>query len=241
VTPASVPDADAGLAEAQASAAAGDWVTACARYTELVQGDGSPAGSLLLAWSEALKYSGAFLEACQAVERAYRAFVAEGDDVGAARCTTFITGFRMAAGDRPGAEAWERRGWRHLDRVGPCRERGYHAVAYLACDVPDPDSLLQRAELALNVAREFHDRALELRAMADKGLALVSSGSVDEGFRLLDEVMVAVIAAEIPDPQTRGLALCALMTACERCDDRGRAEHWGQSVTATDGHPDHAL
>jgi DNA-binding NarL/FixJ family response regulator len=217
---------------AEAAAAAGDWASACAFYGELVRADASPSGAVLQAWSEALKNSGAFAEACQAIERAYRAFVAEGDDLAAARCTTRIAGYRMMFGDRAGAQAWERRGWRHLDRVGPCPERGYHAVAYVACDVHDPASLLERAELALSVAREFDDRALELRGMADKGLALVSSGSVDEGFALLDEVMVGMVAGEIPDAQLRGLALCALVTACERSGDHGRAEHWGRTIEA---------
>jgi DNA-binding NarL/FixJ family response regulator len=141
-----------------------------------------------------------------------------------------MTGFRMMSGDRAGAQAWERRGWQHLDKVGTCLERGYHAVAYVGCDIHDPATLLERAELALGVAKEFEDPALRLRAMGDKGLALVSSGSVDEGFTLLDEVMVGITAGEIPDAQMRGVTLCALMTACERGGDHGRAEHWGKAI-----------
>src|SRR5688572_27169373 len=97
----------------------------------------------MLAWSTALKNTGAFPEALHACERAYRAFVEVGDHLGAARCTTQITGFRMMAGDRAGAQAWERRGWEHLDKVGPCLERGYHAVACIGCDIHDPATLLR--------------------------------------------------------------------------------------------------
>jgi DNA-binding NarL/FixJ family response regulator len=176
---------------------------------------------------------GAFHEALLASERAYRAFIETGDRLGAIRCTTRIAGLRMMFGDRAGADAWLHRGWQHLEAVGPCRERGYHALAYVACDIQDATKLRELAELALNVAREFEDRPLELRAAADKGLALVSSGSVDEGFTLLDEVMVGIIAGEIPDEQMRGIALCALLTACERSNDYGRAEHWGRAIEAT--------
>lgn len=123
------------------------------------------------------------------------------------RRTTRITALRMMAGDRAGAQAWQRRGWQHLEDVGPCLERGYHAVACVGCDIHDPATLLELAELALGVARDFGDRALELRATGDKGLALVSSGSVDEGFALLDEVMVGIVAGDIPDPQMRGITL----------------------------------
>jgi DNA-binding CsgD family transcriptional regulator/predicted negative regulator of RcsB-dependent stress response len=191
---------------------------------------GRQDGQTWLAEANAFKNAGAFPEALQASEQAYRAFVEDDDELGAARCTTEITGLRMMAGDRAGAEAWQRRGWQHLERVGPCLERGYHAVACVGCDIHDPVTLLELADVALGVAKEFGDRALQLRATADKGLALVSSGSVDEGFGLLDEVMVGIIAGDIPDPQMRGITLCALLTACERSSDHGRAEHWGRTI-----------
>ena len=221
------------LAEAELAGAHGDWQTACALYAELVESAAAPAGSLLAAWSQALKYTGAFSEALQATERAYRAFVDTGDRIRAIRCTTQVAGLRMMFGDRAGADAWLRRGWQHLEEVGPCPERGYHALAYVGCDIQSADRLNEQAELALTVAREFNDRALELRATADKGLALVSRGNVDEGFLLLDEVMVGIVAGEIPDDQMRGVALCALLTACERSSDYGRAEHWGQTIEST--------
>jgi class 3 adenylate cyclase len=62
------------------------------------------------------------------------------------------------------------------------------------------------------------------------GLALVSLGRVDEGFALMDEVMVGISAGELPDPPTRAVTFCALLSACERTGDRGRAEYWGKSV-----------
>jgi DNA-binding NarL/FixJ family response regulator len=226
-------DTDSLLAEAEAAGARGDWQTARALYADLVECAAAPAGSLLLAWSQALKYTGAFSEALQAIERAYRAFVDAGDRIGAIRCTTQVAGLRVMFGDRAGADAWLRRGWQHLEEVGPCPERGYHALAYVGCDIQSADRLNEQAELALTVAREFNDRALELRASADKGLALVSRGNVDEGFLLLDEVMVGIVAGEIPDEQMRGVTLCALLTACERSSDYGRAEHWGQTIEST--------
>jgi DNA-binding CsgD family transcriptional regulator len=226
-------DTERFVAEAEAAAARGDWQTARARYAELVEFAVAPAGSLLVAWSQALKYTGAYSEALQASERAYRSFVDAGDRICAIRCTTQIAGLRMMFGDRAGADAWLRRGWQHLEQVGPCLERGYHALAYVGCDIQNADRLNEQAELALAVARDFNDRALELRATADKGLALVSRGNVDEGFMLLDEVMVGILAGEIPDEQMRGVTLCALLTACERSSDYGRAEHWGQTIENT--------
>ena len=197
---------------------------------ELVDSDPKPSGRVLEQLSDSQMRAGAFLDACRTLERAYGAFVEQGDELSAVRATTVIAGIRMMFGDRPGARAWERRGWRHLANAGPCLERGYHAVAFVGCDVHDPKSLLEHADLALDIAREFHDHELELRAQADKGLALVCQGVVDEGFALLDEVMAGITAGEIADPRMRGVTLCSAITACERAGDHGRAEQWGRAI-----------
>src|SRR3979411_640171 len=80
------------LAEAESAAARGDWQTAQAIYAGLVANEVSPSGPLLLAWSDALKNTGAFGEALAAIERAYPAFLVSGDDLRAIPCPTTITG-----------------------------------------------------------------------------------------------------------------------------------------------------
>src|SRR5438105_14509616 len=86
---------DRRLSEADEAYRVQDWARARVIYGEMVAEHPTPPGELLIALSDSLKYTGAFPEAAQAVERAYRAFDAAGDDLGAARCATRITGFRM--------------------------------------------------------------------------------------------------------------------------------------------------
>jgi DNA-binding NarL/FixJ family response regulator len=121
-------------------------------------------------------------------------------------------------------------GLRHLEKVGPCVERGYLAVALTGCEIHDPRELRERSELALTIAKEFSDHDLEIRALGDKGLSLVCQGYVDEGFALLDEVIVAIQTGEVSDGEVRAMTVCALLTACERIGDRGRAEYWCRAV-----------
>ncbi|MFY9615549.1 MAG: LuxR C-terminal-related transcriptional regulator [Candidatus Dormiibacterota bacterium] len=166
----------------------------------------------------------------RAGERAYKAYIEEGNELAAIRSATHMVSLREMVGDWAAARGWERRGWRLLDEVGPCLERGYHALALVGCNVHDPRVLEERADLALGVAREFKDHGLEIRALADKGLGLICQGRVDEGFELLDEVVVAVAAGEMPNPEMMVPTICALMSACERSGDRGRAEYWGGIV-----------
>src|SRR5207249_11149847 len=99
-----------------------------------------------------------------------------------------------------------------------------------ACMVAAPDDLAQRAHLAIAIAREFKDHDLEIRARADKGFALVCQGKVQAGFQLLDEVMVAVIAGEMQNPDTQGKTVCAMLGACERTADVSRAEYWSRRM-----------
>ena len=164
------------------------------------------------------------------LEQAYRTSVDAGDELGAVRASTRLVLVNEALGDYDAARGWDQRGWRHLEGLGPNIERGYHAVAWVGCEIEDPNELLEKAELALGVAREFKDHQLELRAMADKGLALVGLGKVDQGMALMDDVMVGISSGEIPTASLRGLTYCALMSACERTGDSGRANYWGQAI-----------
>ncbi len=189
-----------------------------------------PTGADLLAQAQARLADGAFADAIPPMEQAYRALLDSGDLVAAVRVTTQLVRNYEAIGNSNAAHAWEQRGWRLLDTLGPVVERGYHELARLGCDVHDPQDLLQRSERALEIARKFNDHQLELRAEADKGLALLSLGQVEAGFRLLDEVGLAISAGELPDAMSRGLSFCAIASGCERSGDRSRAEVFGQAI-----------
>ncbi len=197
---------------------------------QLEQPDIERSGAALLERAYATLTSGTFVDAVRAMEEAYRAFVESGESLAAVRVATFLVRGHETLGDWGAARGWEQRGWRLLDTLGPVVERGYHELAWVGCDVHDPQDLLGRAERALQIAGQFKDHQLELRAQADKGLALVSLGRVEEGSRLLDEVAAGISAGELPDPTMRGLSYCALMSGCERTADRGRADVLARAI-----------
>lgn len=167
-------------------------------------------------------------------EHAHSAFVTAGDVGPALRCASLLMADHCAAGDYSGAHGWEQRGLRLLRRRKDYVERGYLALGYYACDIKDPKDLDRRAELAMDLATKFHDHELELRAEADKALALIGLGQVDGGFILLDTVMASLAAGEVEDATTLGMTLCSALTACERTGDASRSEYW---VTLIEQHP----
>jgi DNA-binding NarL/FixJ family response regulator len=135
-------------------------------------------------------------------------------------------------GNRAAANGWFSRAERLLGDEVMCPERGWLAVALVGCSIADADELDRSASLALDIARRFDDVALECKALADSGLAMVSQGRIDEGMVRLDEAMAIVTSGECTNPVVSGTALCCLLSACERAGDLRRAEEWTLALEA---------
>ncbi len=117
-----------------------------------------------------------------------------------------------------------------MRQVGPCVEEGYLGLAIMSCDEPDVIALEQEAELALSLAVEFSDPVLEARALSESGFALVAQGQLARGFARLDEALAAATSGELDDPAQVGKCYCAMLSACDRCGELGRAQEWTTEV-----------
>jgi DNA-binding CsgD family transcriptional regulator len=214
------------LESAFASCAAGEWERARDLFVAALDGAGSAPPDAYESLAFCYFRLGQLPQAARTLERAFLACVNDGQARRAVRVAAQLVAVHEILGAGAAAHGWEQRGLRLLEDLDPCIERGYLALARTGCVIHDPAELEERAELALQLARQFGARDLELRARADKGLALVSRGYVDAGFTLLDESMVAISAGEMQDEEMRGKAACAMLSACERTGDAGRAEYW---------------
>ena len=70
------------------------------------------------------------------------------------------------------------------------------------------------------------DTDLELRALAQLGLAEVTMGETERGLTRLDEAMAAVTSGEPATLETFADICCTLMLACERARDNERPQQW---------------
>jgi DNA-binding NarL/FixJ family response regulator len=166
-------------------------------------------------------------DARQHFEAAFNGFKQDGNGCAAARVATVLSQLHGdMLGNPAAARGWSERAKRLLDEVGPCVEWGYYELARMACDRPDIDDLVESAERARQIAVEYGDPGLEVRALADGGLALISQGRVKEGFDRLDEALAALSTGEIQDPYVIGTSLCALLSSCDRAGDVERAQEW---------------
>lgn len=216
------------LEAAEQAIAGGDHDRALASARAAVDAGGRGPAHYLLAG--ALYVDDRFTDARQHWEAAFRLLREDGDLRTAARAAMWIAELHASELGHPSAaQGWLERARMLLDRAGPCVEWGYLELAVLACDRPDTADLLASAERALTIAHRFADPGLEAQALADAGLALVSQGRTKEGFVRLDAAMAAVAAGEA-GPETAGICLCSMLTACDRTGDVARAEEWTQLV-----------
>ena len=170
-------------------------------------------------------------DACRERERAFRGYRDRGDLRSAGRVAIELAHFHDALlGNRAAGLGWLERARRLLTQVGRCVEWGYLELAFLACYREDVVDLEASADRALTIALEFGDRDLEALALADGGLALVTSGRIREGFRRLDEAMAMLTTGEVRDPSVAGLSFCSMLSSCDLVGDVARVDEWTRVV-----------
>jgi ATP/maltotriose-dependent transcriptional regulator MalT len=159
-------------------------------------------------------------------ERAYAGFRRDGDLARAARIALWLSREYLLAFDNDAASrGWLARAERLLRDVAPGAEAGWLDLTRSEA-MRDPREAASFASAALDVALATGDLDLELRALAQLGLAEVSLGETDRGLARLDEAMAAATSGEPATLETFADICCTLMLACERAGDSERPQQW---------------
>jgi len=163
-------------------------------------------------------------------ERAYRLYLDRGDKIAAARIAVYLAWDCWAfRGEHAVASGWLQRARRLLEDHPDSSERAWLDIREGSLALFE-DGDLDRAHVlatdGIRAARAAGNLDLEMLGRAVQGLALVSSGAVAEGMRLLDEVNAAVVAGEMHDLLAIGLSCCYMVAACDRVRDYDRALQW---------------
>jgi DNA-binding CsgD family transcriptional regulator len=169
-----------------------------------------------------------------ALERAHRAHLADGDGRRAARCA-FWVGMNLTLHGKLGpGGGWFRRGQRLIDREGrDCVERGYLLIpeSLKLGAAGDFDAALAALAEATELAHRFDDPDLLGLAVHEHGHTLIVLGRGDEGISLLDEAMVAVTTGEL-SPIVTGIVYCGVILGCQDAQEPRRAQEWTAALTA---------
>jgi DNA-binding NarL/FixJ family response regulator len=159
-------------------------------------------------------------------ERAYAAYRAESDAVGAVRMARTLAGMHgQITGDPALMNGWLGRA-RTLLAVAPdSSEAGWVALntAMFESDRARRNALLREA---IEVGRGRHDANLEFTALAYLGASLVHGDQTEDGMALLDEALAAVVGDDVDDVCAIEEIFCQLFAACEYALDVPRADSW---------------
>ena len=193
------------------------------------QGSLHGLGLELLAW--AAYWTGHPDETIEALERAYHAYLDEGD-----RSAAAMTAFRMAEqhGMRMAlsqAQGWAARAER-LSQEDP--EWPVHGWldwmrGLLAWFDNDFESAVEHYDQALDKAARSGDRDLHGMSLHDKGHALCLMSRLTEGKALLDEAMAAVVGGEL-GPTAAGYVYCGMIGICSKLGDYRRSSEWTEAT-----------
>jgi DNA-binding NarL/FixJ family response regulator len=171
---------------------------------------------------------------------AHHAWVRRGEPERAARCAFWQALGLFFRGDLAPAMGWVARGGRLVEESRrDCVEQAWlrmlTALSRLfAGDADVHPSFVGAGE----IAERFADADASMFARLGRGYSLILEGRIDEGTRLLDEVMVAVTADEVA-PILAGIAYCQVIALCHAVFDLRRAREWTEALTRwCDSQPD---
>lgn len=217
----------------------GEWNDAFAALS--IADERSPLGAAdlqRLAWSAGLTARDE--EMFATTERAYHAWLEEGEQLAAARAA-FWLGFRlMVRGASSRANGWLSRAQRLVElEAKDCVEEGYLLL-------PAAQRLLSAGEFT-----KAHDCALEAARIGERfgeadlicfarnlqGRVMFSEGRMERGLALMDEVMVAAAAGEL-SPVVTGIVYCTAIASCQRLFALDRVREWTAALASwCDAHP----
>jgi DNA-binding CsgD family transcriptional regulator len=175
------------------------------------------------------------------LERAHHASVATDEFRRAARAAVHL-GINLAIiGDVARAGGWFARAQRLVEREqADCAERGYLLLPLAVRHAMAGEYALaaEAAREAAAIGERFADRDLLALGAHEQGNALIRLGRFEEGFRYLDEAMLAAIDGEL-SPMVTGIVYCGAIAGCEAAYELPRAHEWTDALARWwEGQPD---
>lgn len=160
------------------------------------------------------------------LDRAHQAHLKAGDGGPAARCAFWLGLSLFLRGQAALANGWLGRAQRLVEERD-CVERGYLLLPIAEQQLGEgkAGSAETTAARAAEIGSRFRDADLIACARHVQGRARIQQRQVQDGLRLLDEAMLAVIVGEL-SPIMTGLIYCSVIEACQQVCAMSRAREW---------------
>ncbi len=179
-------------------------------------------------FGDAAWWSGKLAQAIRLREQAYVAYAAESRNIDAARVALTLSWDETNRGAFSVAHGWLATAERLLEDQPESVEHGRVALTRAANALfaeGDYPFAIEHFERAYEIAGRFGDRDTQMLALGAKGRALVKSGEIEQGLRLLDEGAAAAVSGELQAYSTT-LVYCMTISTCKDVGDLRRAAEW---------------
>ncbi|MGW0048355.1 LuxR C-terminal-related transcriptional regulator [Nocardia cyriacigeorgica] len=173
-------------------------------------------------------------DSIQAMQRAYRLHLDDGNRLAAVRCAFWLAQTLLMTGESAVAGGWVGRAQRLLDEVpGDVVERGYVLVSVMLRHVfaGEFPAAAECADRITGYGHRFGDPDLTAMGLSVQGRLTLYRGDVRAGLALLDEAMACIAAGGV-STMFAGHIYCSMIEACQEIADFGRAEQWTMALTS---------
>ena len=214
------------LTQARRAYAARDW-TATASHFDAVAADRLTADDLA-AYADAVWWLGRVEDNLRLNAAACNAFLADSRPAEAALAAIVLGLFHVARGDEPQGMGWISRAQRLAEGIPDSSVHGY--LRWFT-DVEgrllagQPAGAVDAARRVQDLGRRFNDPDLVAVGLHGEGRALIKSGHMGDGLKLVDEAMVTVLEGRLT-PLWSGNLYCHTIAACHDVADIRRMTRW---------------
>ncbi len=168
-----------------------------------------------------------------ALERAHHDWLAAGDTPGAVRCAFWIGHSLMFRGHSARAGGWFSVAQRLVGENHDCAEAGYLLIPEWLQQMGSGDweAGLAGATRAAELGDRFGDADLLWLSRDEQARALFNLGRIDEGRRLVDELLVVVESVAL-SPVVLGIVYCNTIAFCGDVYELQPAREWTDALTS---------
>ena len=167
------------------------------------------------------------------LQRAHRAHLDADNPLPAVRCGFWIGHNLLFRGEEVKASGWFARAERLLETAKQDSvERGYLLIPLWLRQIAGGDNAagFRTAGEAAEIGERFGDSDLVWLARDEQARALMRQGDVQDGLRLVDEVLVAALEGEL-SPVTTGIVYCNTIAFCQEAYELRHAREWTEALT----------
>ncbi|TCC31056.1 helix-turn-helix transcriptional regulator [Kribbella speibonae] len=203
-----------------------DWATAAALFD--VVATEQLTSTDLTAYADAAWWLGRIEDTLRLNAAACDAFLAAFRPVEAAWTAMVLGIFHLGRGDEPQGMGWIGRAGRLLQGAPECKVHGYllHLTEVETnLQAGRPAAAADAARRTQDLGRRLGQPDLVALGLNGEGRALIRSGQVADGLRLLDEAMITVLDGRL-DPFASGTLYCHTVATCHQVADIRRMSRW---------------